>query len=70
MTGTALKSFPYLLVVVMSMGGLTCVAQTPANTRSQGTSSEEQVTRLVAEGVVALERNDAAAASKLFQCLH
>ena len=67
MTGTALKSFPYLLVVVMSMGALRCVAQTPTNTRPPGTSSEEQITRLVAEGVVALERNDTAAASKLFQ---
>ncbi len=68
MTRTGLKSFPYLFVVVISMGALTCVAQTPANVRSSGASSpEEQITRLVAEGVVALERNDTAAASKLFQ---
>src|SRR5687768_3682525 len=67
MTGTALKSFPYLLVVVMTMGALTCVAQTRANARPPGASSEEQIDRLVAEGVAALERNDTAAASKLFQ---
>src|SRR5688500_13293550 len=68
MTGTALKSLPYLLVGVMSFSALTGVAQTPANVKPPGTSSsEEQITRLVGEGVVAIERNDTAAASKLFQ---
>lgn len=68
MTGTALKSFFYLLVLVVSMGALTCFAQTSANVKSPGAaSSEEQINRLLAEGVVALERNDTVAASKLFR---
>jgi len=70
MIGTASKCFRSLLVLAVivttvSIPAGSCNAQTANSSPSAGSSDE--VTRLIADGVVALERSDIATATRLFQ---
>lgn len=61
MTSTRLFQCLLVVAIIVTTVGV-CVAQSPAKK-----TSDEEVTRLLTEGVAALERNDSVAAMKLFE---